>query len=48
MSKALETHDSAARPCHCLISVTLKGEAVNLLDFRCALPPDTGEWRLEA
>lgn len=24
----------------CLVSVTLKGEALNLLDFRWALPPD--------
>lgn len=48
MNKALDDHDSTAGPCSCLMSVTLKGKAVNLLDFRCALPPDTGKSRLEA
>lgn len=31
----------------CLMSVSLKGEAVILLDFICALPQDTGKSRLQ-
>lgn len=31
----------------CLMSVSLKGEAVTLLDFICALSQDTGKSRLE-
>lgn len=46
-SRALEHQDSAAGTHSCLVSVTLKGEALNLLDFRWVLPPDRGKSRLE-